>query len=370
MRLLDRFLLRELAIPLAYCLAGFLMFWISFALFNELDDFQEKHLLALDIIELYLVRLPEMLIIVLPVGFLLAMLYTLANHARHHEITAMRSAGIGLWRICIPYLVIGAIFSGVLYWMSEHLAPQTQERERRIFARRARNAEQGQWIEHVNFRNARDHRIWTIAAYNPDTFEMRGPQIDWRLRDGSRRTLIARTGGRTNDVWQFGGVQFFVYPTGNYDSNTLSFKTNAMAMPEFGEKPADVRALIKFGQLNAVKASKRAHMSLSEIDYVEKHLELNARDRAMLETQRHARLAQPWTCLIVALIAIPFGAASGRRNVFLGVAASIFLFFAYFILLRLGLALSSGQFIPAAVGAWFPNALFGITGIWLTHRVK
>src|SRR5438034_11607688 len=103
MRLLDRFLLRELAIPLAYCLAGFLLFWISFDLFSELDDFQENHLLAKDILELYWVRLPDLLMIVLPVAFLLALLYTLASHSRHHEITAMRSAGISLWRICAPY---------------------------------------------------------------------------------------------------------------------------------------------------------------------------------------------------------------------------------------------------------------------------
>jgi lipopolysaccharide export LptBFGC system permease protein LptF len=90
----------------------------------------------------------------------------------------------------------------------------------------------------------------------------------------------------------------------------------------------------------------------------------------MLDTQRHARIAQPWTCLIVALIAIPFGAASGRRNVFIGVAASIFICFAYFILQRIGLALGSGQFVPPALGAWLPNALFGVTGLWLTHRVK
>ena len=28
-RLLDRYLLRELLIPLGYCLSGFLIFWIS-----------------------------------------------------------------------------------------------------------------------------------------------------------------------------------------------------------------------------------------------------------------------------------------------------------------------------------------------------
>jgi lipopolysaccharide export system permease protein len=370
MRLLDRFLLRELAIPLAYCLAGCLLFWISFNLLHDIDDFQADHLLAKDIIEVYWVRLPDFLVIVLPVGFLLALLYTLANHSRHHELTAMRSAGISLWRICVPYLVVGVLLSAALFWMSERLAPNSAEHERRIRARRMPEGSDDQWIKGLNFRNARDNRIWTIAAYNPDTFEMSQPQVDWRLRDGSRRTLIARAASRTNNVWQFSNVQVISYPPGRSELNTVAFRTNSLVMPEFTETPADIRVLIKFSRMNAVNASKRAQLSLKEIDYIEQHLELNPRDRAILETQRHARLAQSCTCLIVALIAIPFGAASGRRNVFIGVAASIFICFAYMILQRLGLALGSGQFIPPALGAWFPNALFGTTGLWLTHRVK
>lgn len=370
MRLLDRFLLRELAIPLAYCLAGCLLFWISFNLLHDIDEFQQDHLLAIDIVEVYWVRLPELLVIVLPVGFLLALLYTLANHSRHHELTAMRSAGIGLWRICAPYLVVGLLLSAALFWISESVAPTSADRERRIRARRQPEGSDEQWISGLNFRNARENRIWTIGAYNPDTFEMRQPQVDWRLRDGSRRTLIARAAFRTNNVWQFSNVQFFAYPPGGAEINTIAVRTNSMTMPEFSETPADIRVQIKFSRLNAVNASKRAHLSLSEIDFIQEHLELNPRDRAMLETQRQARLAQPWTCLIVALIAIPFGAASGRRNVFIGVALSIFICFAYMILQPLGLALGNGQFIPPALGAWFPNALFGATGIWLTNRVK
>jgi len=61
MRLLDRYLLRELLIPLGYCLGGFLIFWISFDLLSELVDFQARHLLAMDLVEYYLVKTPELL---------------------------------------------------------------------------------------------------------------------------------------------------------------------------------------------------------------------------------------------------------------------------------------------------------------------
>src|SRR6266540_1111846 len=107
MRLLDRYLLRELLIPFGYCLIGFLIFWISFDLFAELSNFQKLKLTAGDVLAYYVIKTPELLVVVLPIPFLLDLLYSLTNHARHHELTAIRAAGVSVWRLCVPYLGIG-----------------------------------------------------------------------------------------------------------------------------------------------------------------------------------------------------------------------------------------------------------------------
>jgi lipopolysaccharide export LptBFGC system permease protein LptF len=106
------------------------------------------------------------------------------------------------------------------------------------------------------------------------------------------------------------------------------------------------------------------------LDFRRMHRDISQKYRWWLDTQLHARFAQPWSCLVVVLIAIPFGAASGRRNIFMGVAGSIIICFVYFILLRFGLALGTGGYLPAWVAAWLPNAVFGITGFWLMLRVR
>src|SRR4051812_22731713 len=61
MRLLDRYLLRELLVPLAYCLSGFLLFWVSFDLLAELSGFQEDNLGAAEIVRIYVFKAPELL---------------------------------------------------------------------------------------------------------------------------------------------------------------------------------------------------------------------------------------------------------------------------------------------------------------------
>jgi len=70
------------------------------------------------------------------------------------------------------------------------------------------------------------------------------------------------------------------------------------------------------------------------------------------------------------LIAIPFGAAAGRRNVYVGVASSIVLCFIYFVFQQVGLALGTSGALPPWLAAWFPNLSFGLAGLWLTARVR
>ncbi len=52
MRLLDRYLLRELLLPFGYCLGGFLIFWVSSELFKDMGELQEKQMRPGDIVEL------------------------------------------------------------------------------------------------------------------------------------------------------------------------------------------------------------------------------------------------------------------------------------------------------------------------------
>lgn len=371
MRLLDRYLLRELSVPLLYCLGGFLLFWVSFDLINEIEDFQKEMLKGSDIVQYYLYLLPELLVTVLPIGLLLALLYSLTNHARHNEIIAMRAAGRSLIRISIPYILVGIFMSLLLFFLNERFVTGSQEKAREVRKRRlAESLAEREWINNVNFRNAREKRIWNIGSYNRRTTEMREPRIETILPDGTVDLIIAKTGVHTNSGWILKDIEWFRYdPKLEFERTAIPLKTNTLLLSKLEEKPADINLQIKFSQLNAYAASKKSHLSLSEIAYLREHLQLNSRDRALLETQYHSRLAQPWTCLIVVLIALPFGALSGRKNVFVGVASSIFICFGYFIMSRFGLALGTGGFIPSWIAAWSPNIFFGTLTLWMTRRV-
>jgi len=121
MRLLDRYLIREWLIPFGVCLSGFMVLWIAFKLINELDEFAGVG--AAEIARYYWVTLPGNFFVVVPVALLLSLMYAINQHSRHHEFIAIRNAGIGMFRMSAPYLLVGVLLSAGLYWSNEKWLP-------------------------------------------------------------------------------------------------------------------------------------------------------------------------------------------------------------------------------------------------------
>src|SRR6266542_6584 len=372
MRLLDRYLLRELLIPFGYCLIGFLIFWISFDLFAELSNFQKLKLTAGDVLAYYVSKTPELLVVVLPIAFLLALLYSLTNHARHHELTAIRAAGVSLGRLTLPYLGVGLLLSGAVFALNELWVPASLDASEQVLARHQANkptALQQQWEKKLGFYNPRDRRWWFAEAYNLSSSQMVRPHVTWLLPDGTRREILAEGAARVDGVWTFTNAHLFVYGAAGGAVPEQS-EAGVVPLPEFNETPEQIRGEIKINKLNSFKAVRKVQLSISEIlDYKRLHPGDPDKD-AILDTKLHGRLAAPWTCLVVVLIALPFGAATGRRNVAVGVASSILICFVYFVLQQLSLALGTGGYLLPWVAAWLPNAFFTVVGLALIWRVR
>ena len=135
-------------------------------------------------------------------------------------------------------------------------------------------------------------------------------------------------------------------------------------MPEFDETPQANRSEIKISGYQNLHSSRKPDIPLDgHFASICGCIPICRRAKAgWLLTKFHGRLAAPWTCLVVVLIAIPFGAASGRRNLFFGVAGSIFICFAFFCAQKVSLALGIGGHLPAWLAAWLPNLFFAATG--------
>jgi lipopolysaccharide export system permease protein len=371
MRLLDRYLLRELMAPLGYCLSGFWIFWVSFDLISELSGYQRLGLKTADILHYYLLRTPDMLGIVLPVALLLAQLYALTNHARHHELTAIRAAGVSLARLVLPYVGVGVALSLGMLALNELWGPRCADGAEQLLHRPAGQAANpaARREPTLVFTDLRGARKWDVEEFDLVTGEMLAPHVTWALPDGSRQEIFGSRAMHEDGRWVFTNVEVFVYPPAQGAVPTR-VETNRLVIADATKTPEQVRSEIKVNKITSLRSARKTQLSLREIlDYQRLHPEETGK-RALLETKLHGRLAAPWTCLVVVLIALPFGAAGGRRNVFVGVATSILICFAYFVLQQVALAVGVGGFVPAWLAGWGPNALFAACGLGLTWRLR
>ncbi len=380
MRMLDRYLLRELLVPFGYCLTGFLIFFIAADLFTHMGGFQTQKLHGSDVAEYYFAGLPAMAAkyYLLPISLLLALLYALTNHSRHHEITAMRAAGISLLRLCMPYFAVGIVASLGLLLLNELVVPGSVEATESIWNRRAPSPMQTgpkNQIANFGFSNTREKRDWLANLYNTETGEMIRPTVRWLLEDGSSRWLSADRAVWTNGAWTFYRASEF-----NDDPRKAAYLvpliiTNVLTMPGFNESPAEIKSELKLAEVLMPRYGKR-DTSRSEfpikdiLNYLRFHPDPKNSTASKLYTDLHGRLAFPWTCLVVVLIAIPFGAVQGRRNVFVGVASSLSICVSYFVIQQLGLLFGSLGWVAPWLGAWLPNLSFGLAGLFMTARVR
>jgi lipopolysaccharide export system permease protein len=312
-------------------------------------------------------------VLILPITLLLAALYALTSHARHNEITAMRAAGISLWRLCLPYLGVGLLASFALLVLNEVYVPESEEAAERIMKRHQPmpvGAVPRNQVRHLCFANNRGHRYWDISLYNTDTSEMLNPLVIWTRPDGTDLWIRAKRAVRTNAAWTFYDVEES-QKTPQATETAPYLKTNVLVFAQFSETPDQIKSEIKIASVKDLRNARNSDLSIKEIlNYLRLHPDLLRADEYWLYTKLYGRLAAPWTCLVVMLIAIPFGAASGRRNVFVGVASSLTIFLAYYVLQLLGLSFGTAGWVSPWLAAWLPNLVFGLAGLYLTARVR
>ena len=358
-----------------------MILWIAFDLIGEIDEFKDANFTVGDVLSYYWITLPEHFFVVVPVALLLSLMYAINQHARQNEFIAIRNTGVGMVRMTMPYLLVGLLLSAGMFFSNEYWLPNSL-REGKV-ARSAAIPSLDQqnktmlskvWELDVKFRNEAANRNWQIPAFNPKTGKIFGIEdkpivISWKWdEDQPERELMAASGIWENGGWTFFKVRDYRPTEGFPEAHPIKFHEK-LRMEEFDEAPVRIEGELKISPLFGKRAHKRWSVSLAEIDgYKKLHPDIDLKKKAILDAQYQARLAEPLTCLVVAMIAIPFAAPSGRRNAAAGVAAGILVCLSFFIVQQMSMAFG-GQFMPH-LAAWTPHVLFGGISAWQITKVR
>jgi len=365
MRILTRYVLREFMVPLTYCLTGFLGIYVVFELFDSFNRIMDARPPFTQIVAFFAGYVSPYLEWLIPAALLLGTLYTMWNFCRHSEITAMRASGIGFLVIARPLLLVAAAMALAVAGINEFYAPRAAERARDY--RDARFKEQpGFTFENVPYYNQPANRVWRInrmSSDNPNLIE--GVRVSFDRPDGSRMMDITCRKAEYLD-----GMWWFFYPHYQYFDEFNMPVENPLpelsglplrAFPELNESPRDFMLMNKAWEFYSAR---------DMIHYLRTHPHLTGEEVASKTFDIHARLAAPFSCLIITLFAIPAGLATGRQSVFKGVISAIAMFFGFYALSILAMILAKNSLAPAIPAAWFANVMFLIIGAIMFYRQR
>ncbi|WP_193210451.1 LptF/LptG family permease [Luteolibacter marinus] len=357
-----RYVARQFLALFFICLFGLFVVWLIADLGDNLDDLRLSDNAAAYAIKLYAVRMPEVMVMLLPYALLLSILYCLGRLSRSREVVAMIQTGRGLARMTTPFLVAGALAAVLCAGLNYQWAPAAVAAESAVI-RQAKGLDSVA-EPNIRYRNTDDRRLWMIGSFPPD-YQKGAPlsrvTVIQERADGSLASIISAATASWSPItrdWTFRGVRKQLCQTGVqpvFEKNL----PDPLVIAGWSEVPAQlIRPGLPAGQLGIPDLN----------DWLQANPPGTWASRGAHLTQWHYRWAQPFNCLIVVLLATPLGIVFTRRGASGGVAVAVFLCAGMLFVSNVCLSLGDSGHIRPAIAAWLPNLVFGGIAIFLFQR--
>jgi lipopolysaccharide export system permease protein len=368
LNLIDRYVLREWLKILVLAMGATLGLIVMQTLYEDLHDLLEHGATMADTLLLLAVKVPSFLAIVIPIVLLVSLLYALGQLHRNNEITAMRAAGMSLFRITRSIWIAGFFICGLVWWLNSSVVPWSVERSSSIkdqleYEFEAQHVDQNHagLTRAVTFDNQRQGRIWFINRYNRFSSRAYGvsvSELDSKRKEKTR--LVAREAAfdLKKNCWVFwNGRETWLDPETGDITRTVAFDEKTKV--NYTEDP----------KLMLIFDLKPTNLSFFELQRIIDYFRIEENPKVTLYAVRYyGLLADTLSPLIIIAIAIPFAVTGVRVNPAVDVSKSIGLFVLYFLVQKFATVLGSRDVLDPVEAAWVPNVAMLILGVTLFIR--
>ncbi len=356
MQILDRYILNRVLLPFIYCVLGFVSVWLVFDLSENAPTFIENKAPLSVVTEFYVLRAPEIILMSMPVGLLLASLYALTQMSRRNEIISMLCAGRSVVRLLMPLFLLGLLLTGVATVLNYSAAPHASAVKKEILTELRKNKDiNSKAVRGHLYRNREDRRFWHIWRLNPAIERLNWVQIIQEDENGNlQRNYYAENASYdySTKTWRLenGKVVDFT-PQGDMKEQRYF---EVLRLRNFSETPWRISSSVLDANL----------LSVPELhEYLTNNAHFSPARLAPYKTQLDYRWALPWGCFVAILIAGPLGIVYSRRGLMGSISMAIGLFFFMVLGSSVFLAFGKGHRIGPEIAAWAPVVIFGGVGL-------
>jgi lipopolysaccharide export system permease protein len=332
-----------------------------------------------------------MVALVIPMSVLVASVMAFGRMGADGEIVAMKAAGISMYRIVAPLIVIVGLLSIGMVWFNNELLPEANYRAKTLTVAIAKSTpmfqlknREGQFVSAPN-------GAFTIKVneINKITEEMYG--VTLFRQEGNIHTIIMSEKGEFTSTE--GGLvlnltngeihrkdpskseqyirskfEKFVYILKDFDTGmggslipdrSDRTKTSAMLKQEVENLKTSLEAEVYTFKKELTKSSPDRHTIA-----VKQNLIRHTREQiSMREVEIHKKNSIPFAALIFVFIGAAMGILVKRSGASIGIGISIGFIMLYYLFLIGGESAGDHLIIPAWFAMWAPNILLGPVGL-------
>jgi len=358
MKIIYIYIVRSFAKIFTFISLVFILIGITSELLRQ-KEFYMEYKTPFYLILLHLIsNVPRWFMQALPIITLIALLFSLGDLSKKNEITAMKAAGINIWKVISLFLIVGLIIGVTELSVREFIIPKTHKYNRKVQKEKIQKEKIQKKTEFSNLIIFMPNDTRLTAGYlNTDERIMRDIVIEKYINKSNiRYFILSKEAIWKNNVWllkdgvsrKFNGLTW----------NEVYFKNHKL---DIRMKPTDmVTQTIPYNSMNT-RAFKK---------YIT-HLEISGQATVKEKIAFNMRYATIFSHIVVMIIGIPFAIGPGRKlNKVLNFTLALIATFVYWGIQVIAISLGENFVLQPLVAAWLPIFTFTVIGIYVLVKTK
>jgi len=396
--ILDRYILKEHVSPFVFWTLVITIIMLFNHILLMMKMLVEKGVPAGVVLELFLLMLPFIIVLAVPMSILFATVLAFSRFGNDSELIAMKANGISLFRMTLPVFLAGILIAGFLFYFQDKVLPETNHRMKSLMTDIMRKKPAMEIQERVfinDFKGLRiyigdvDHRTSEISDIIITDFQKNGlpatitspkgristskdgSTITLELQDGELLEFESNSTEKTR-LGRFETLRRFLEIDNElqrHDRNVRGDREMNLSMLRERIDEEETKLVKVEEEMGNLYPDKEKEEKPDMID--RKMKEYRSRKESILrhinkyKVEIHKKYALSIACLPFILIGIPLGTLGQYRKNSLGIIISLTVYVFYWVFLIGGEDLADRGMIAPWVSMWTPNIVLGIIGIIL-----
>ncbi len=323
------------------------------------------------LVEITLGLLPNVLIFTLPMSVLIGTATGFSQLGGDSELTAIRSAGTGTWRIISPVLLAGVAMTAITLYVGMELAPSAARSLRRAALRGIINKLESP-VDPRTFNLEMPDKVIYVREGDSVNGEWQRVFINWHQPDGSVRIITARSGRIDSSEEQselvLNDVVSTIIPAKSDDKNVQ----NGQYQMERSERLRVRDDRLNVGRNAIFRQLGTQDNEPTEMNWREMLKKLQGNSRGgdavnKVSAALHKRLSLCFAPLVFALLGSALGINARRGGRGLGVLLALSAMIIYYLVALACEQFARAGYIQPSLSAWLANiiAVAGSLGLLL-----